>query len=276
MKSVGKLKSMSTVEKSSASIGRKSPVTPISKPSTGTSSQQLTLCVEGSLVNRSVLPGSYEAQRMTVISGLKWCDALRQSGRLGSLARMCLGLSTWHSNKCVLIWKASAMKSGRLLFPLAPSMPSISGNEFGLLPTPVSSTGHYNQGGGNGREGQPRRYSLRGMAAKGLWPTPNVAGGGNPPHLLEENGNHFVRRSGKKAHLSLDQAVKMWPTPTQASNQMCPSMRERGSACRQMSDSGITHGSLNPQWVEWLMGYPIGWTDLKDSATPSSRRSRKR
>ena len=23
-------------------------------------------------------------------------------------------------------------------------------------------------------------------------------------------------------------------------------------------------GTLNPMWVEWLMGYPIGWTDLKD------------
>jgi hypothetical protein len=21
-------------------------------------------------------------------------------------------------------------------------------------------------------------------------------------------------------------------------------------------------GSLNPTWVEWLMGFPIGWTDL--------------
>lgn len=27
-------------------------------------------------------------------------------------------------------------------------------------------------------------------------------------------------------------------------------------------------GPLNPPWVEWLMGYPIGWTDLEDSATP--------
>jgi hypothetical protein len=25
---------------------------------------------------------------------------------------------------------------------------------------------------------------------------------------------------------------------------------------------GIT-GQLNPQWVEWLMGLPIGWTDLE-------------
>ena len=22
--------------------------------------------------------------------------------------------------------------------------------------------------------------------------------------------------------------------------------------------------ALNPQWVEWLMGFPIGWTDLED------------
>jgi hypothetical protein len=22
-------------------------------------------------------------------------------------------------------------------------------------------------------------------------------------------------------------------------------------------------GTLNPNWVEWLMGWPIGWTDLK-------------
>jgi hypothetical protein len=32
----------------------------------------------------------------------------------------------------------------------------------------------------------------------------------------------------------------------------------------------------NPQWVEWLMGYPKEWSALEDSATPSSRKSRKR
>lgn len=29
-------------------------------------------------------------------------------------------------------------------------------------------------------------------------------------------------------------------------------------------------GQLNPQWVEWLMGFPNGWTDLEDSETQSS------
>jgi len=28
-------------------------------------------------------------------------------------------------------------------------------------------------------------------------------------------------------------------------------------------------GQLNPTWVEWLMGFPIGWTDLNASGTPS-------
>jgi hypothetical protein len=35
-------------------------------------------------------------------------------------------------------------------------------------------------------------------------------------------------------------------------------------------------GQLNPSWAEWYMGYPIGWTESKDSATPSSRSRRGR
>ena len=27
-------------------------------------------------------------------------------------------------------------------------------------------------------------------------------------------------------------------------------------------------GPMNPEWVEWLMGYPIGWTELNASETP--------
>lgn len=30
-------------------------------------------------------------------------------------------------------------------------------------------------------------------------------------------------------------------------------------------------GTLNPSWVEWLMGWPIGWTDLKPLATDRHR-----
>jgi hypothetical protein len=35
-------------------------------------------------------------------------------------------------------------------------------------------------------------------------------------------------------------------------------------------------GQLNPTWVEWLMGFPLGWTDCEHLATPSYRKSSKR
>jgi hypothetical protein len=34
-------------------------------------------------------------------------------------------------------------------------------------------------------------------------------------------------------------------------------------------------GQLNPEWVEWFMGYPLGWTDCADSATPLCQQSPK-
>lgn len=46
--------------------------------------------------------------------------------------------------------------------------------------------------------------------------------------------------------------------------------------CRNLSEDVAALGSrgeLNPPWVEWLQGFPIGWTDLGDSETPSSPRS---
>lgn len=31
------------------------------------------------------------------------------------------------------------------------------------------------------------------------------------------------------------------------------------------------NGALNPAWVEWLMGWPIGWTDLRPLETDKCR-----
>lgn len=33
---------------------------------------------------------------------------------------------------------------------------------------------------------------------------------------------------------------------------------------RQMTTPEELNGSLNPDWVEWLMGFPIGHTSLTD------------
>jgi hypothetical protein len=60
----------------------------------------------------------------------------------------------------------------------------------------------------------------------------------------------------------------MWPTPAAQDGKnstLPPSQRDRDSVPGAMIRSGEAQGGqLNPQFVEWLMGFPIGWTDLKD------------
>ena len=85
----------------------------------------------------------------------------------------------------------------------------------------------------------------------GLWPTPNArdgkSGKGKQPRQFSEL-NSTVER--------------MWPTPTaqDAKNNGGPSQMERNS----LPLNAEAGGSLNPTWVEWLMGYPSGWTDCED------------
>jgi hypothetical protein len=60
--------------------------------------------------------------------------------------------------------------------------------------------------------------------------------------------------------------MERWPTPT---SRDWKDGRSIGQApvnallCRAVGPTP-ENGSLNPEWVEWLMGFPSGWTDLKD------------
>jgi len=90
----------------------------------------------------------------------------------------------------------------------------------------------------------------------GLWPTPTV------------HGNHNMPGSSKTAGWGLSSAVKMWPTPTAMNSSGGAALSKwGGSGARKKLKTMVTpaelHGPLNPAWVEWLMGWPIGWTDLK-------------
>lgn len=90
----------------------------------------------------------------------------------------------------------------------------------------------------------------------GLWPTPTV------------HGNHNRPGSSKTAGWGLSSAVKLWPTPTAMNSSGGAALSKwGGSNARAKLKTMVTpeelHGPLNPQWVEWLMGWPIGWTDLK-------------
>jgi hypothetical protein len=121
------------------------------------------------------------------------------------------------------------------------------------------------------------------------WPTPTVQDS-------EQAGGKGCIASGKRG-LSLHQATQLWPTPT-----VCGNYNRKGASAtsgdglatavktwatpvaRGYRSPGLSRmertgskagdplpqqvgGQLNPTWVEWLMGWPLGWTDLKPLAT---------
>lgn len=71
---------------------------------------------------------------------------------------------------------------------------------------------------------------------------------------------------------SLPRAVRMYPTPQASDNRdrgnlSTPAIQRRIEKGKQSNLSMVVSdvsGSLNPQWVEGLMGYPPGWTELED------------
>jgi len=58
------------------------------------------------------------------------------------------------------------------------------------------------------------------------------------------------------------------PRPTATANQLAPSMRKHPSCKNLQNLVGRIGGMPHPQLWEWLMGFPIGWTDLEPSETP--------
>jgi DNA (cytosine-5)-methyltransferase 1 len=97
-----------------------------------------------------------------------------------------------------------------------------------------------------------------------MWPTPLASTGG--PYKNHKGDEKKIPSRGN----SLATAVAMWPTPRARDWKMTGDVSNWaesaiGDEClrRAVGRKEATPGSLNPQWVEWLMGYPEGWTDLK-------------
>ena len=100
----------------------------------------------------------------------------------------------------------------------------------------------------------------------GLLPTPKSSPSG--PDFARMN------RDGSGGD-DLATAAARFPTPTandgekDGTNTLARQIQTGSNKGRRTPE--IT-GQLNPTWVDWLMGYPIGWTDLEDSVTPLSLR----
>ena len=86
--------------------------------------------------------------------------------------------------------------------------------------------------------------------------------------LGEMANGQMTRGSGHQRQLRLQDQVrhqKLWPTPiADDAKNITPNPKRFAGQLYAAVYQGPESGSLNPTWVEWLMGFPEGWTDLKD------------
>lgn len=97
------------------------------------------------------------------------------------------------------------------------------------------------------------------LAVKKNWPTPTVA------DTFTGNLKSTQQKPGSMHSVNLSQAVN-WPTPTQRDWRGGCSANVRKDGRKRNSLDFVVYekqqGQLNADWVELLMGLPIGWTDI--------------
>jgi hypothetical protein len=206
-----------------------------------------------SLARTSALPAEVLALKAHAVAcGATW---------RGSLAKFDPASCTWKtaqpslledSNECSVTWPRSGMTAGGLCWELPTLTPPTSGTDSGLWPTPTVC-GNYNRKGASATSGDGLATAVKN------WPTPTAS-------LGTKGGRVTPRKSREGGTLIEAVSSRTFATPTARdwrSGKASKATMERNS--RPLSEQ--IGGLLNPTWVEWLMGWPIGWTDLKPSAT---------
>lgn len=135
-------------------------------------------------------------------------------------------------------WPRSGMIFGGTAYRLNPSVrltDGIAGSPSPSLPTPQAFDATDIQRSPEGWERQLRRRN------------------GGPPRNLREEVTTQTGEPGRP-----------WPTPATSDYKGSSQPGQRRGQLSEATEPG-SQGRLNPEWVEMLMGFPAGWTDLIDS-----------
>lgn len=222
------------------------------------------------------------------------------------LARYDHAMHLWRTPQCSLLagldefsetWPKSGIMLHGCAYLLPIAVPRTSANASGYLrqtPNNVdffhTPTCHGLDGGSNSRKALRKRLQH-------LMPTPTACNAPNtgantkgPKSLLEvartgwNPGMPWPTPTAQDSKLRANpaqmrrkspplSAVVKFPTPTCHDAKLAhpaPNKTAQGSPClteRVLTEEGHNGGTLNPTWVEWLMGWPLGWTDLKPLET---------
>ena len=189
------------------------------------------------------------------------------------------------------LYSASWPKQGMMLdgkcYPLPMSEQDTSGGESSsdaFFPTPSAQEPGWRNIEVVDKDGNPpqhpnqRFYDKKTgrLVQKGLsqiaqmWPPP-------PARDYRSGRGRKQRDRGRKQGPSLSEEAyrrETFPTPSAMQGHHAGTILEWGGSGNPYRKGkpreGQLTGMLNPPWVEWLMGFPLGWTDLEESETPSS------
>jgi hypothetical protein len=156
---------------------------------------------------------------------------------------------------------AESMKRHRLL-TLNDQIAHLLPEQIHLFPTPRAADGMKGQRTKKGAEKEVNRgHGIDLPTFTQLYPTPTVRGNDNRKGSSVNSGDGlatFVKQ-------------QMFPAPTVNGSQNDSSLSRHTVNGRHSNPvNAVVGGALNPAWVEWLMGFPLGWTELGGSASPTS------
>ena len=197
---------------------------------------------------------SERALRMNATYGRKCAELLPNCGPLTCLGKMLLASSIWGSTKRSLTWQKRDTLFSHSYFRLAASAHGMSASELLssrlMFPTPLASDN-------------------------------NTARDAANLDVFLSDGGIFRKRNknGSIWSLSLSAAV-FYLTPVASDGfrwTLKPSAfdlkKKGGNLSAQMvfqEKPTSDNMALNPDWVEWLMGFPKGWTDVS-SGQPNQK-----
>lgn len=214
-------------------------------------------------------------RKMTATSGLLCLQSSKNLDQNGSSLRMLaeslLGTEDWFSRQCALTWKRKVIASKRSLYQLAPSVRHtaeiVSGSLRTTLPTPA--TRDYK--GANSPEhlakARGHHDQLPNAIAMSMLPTPRVSESeGSPVKNAEMRNGKWSRKnkSGVRYGVKVkDVLARLLPTPTQGGfDDTNERALKKGQLHAVVSDGARTGLKLQPNFVLWMMGYPLDWLEL--------------
>lgn len=172
--------------------------------------------------------------------------------------------------------KSGMTRNGRL-FPLPTQALPTSESESGLWPTP-NTQGFRSDGEMKLLSQKARNYSeyvaMSDRAARSkrdrYYPTPTSRDWKSEECSAEYKQTRDKQTRDKQTRGKTLAWVVRYPTPQSGSDNPAAHNSVSGDFKTRLCEVfGIpTTGKLNPQWVEWLMGFPVGFTDLEPSVTP--------